>query len=121
MVIHSKEEAAKRAEKLRQTINDYRHKYHVLDDPSVTDAVYDSLTNELKAIEADYPDLITPDSPTQRVGGAALEKFTKVQHDSPMLSLNDAFSETEVVSWLERITKVDDRVNRANFYFVKIH
>jgi len=116
MVFESKDEAAKRAVKLRETINDLRYRYHVLDDPSVTDAVFDSLTRELRQIEADYPDLLTPDSPTQRVGGAALAKFQKVTHTTPMLSLNDAFSDAEVVEWLERITKLDLAVGQASFY-----
>jgi len=88
----SDSQATSRAQKLRELINDYRYRYHVLDDPSVTDEIYDSLTRELKAIEEKYPELITPDSPTQRVGGKALAKFAKVSHASPMLSLNDAFS-----------------------------
>lgn len=110
------DEASRRAEKLRQTIDDYRYRYHVLDDPSVTDAIYDSLTRELKQIEEEYPDLLTADSPTQRVGGAPLEKFRKVSHSSPMLSLNDAFSPNEEIEWLERITKLEPTVAKSAFY-----
>ncbi|MCR4307747.1 MAG: NAD-dependent DNA ligase LigA, partial [Candidatus Berkelbacteria bacterium] len=92
------------------------HHYYVLDEPSVTDAVYDSLARELKQIEAEYPDLLTADSPTQRVGGEPLSKFQKITHDTPMLSLNDAFSEGEVVEWLERITKLNPKVAKSAFY-----
>src|SRR3989344_2208110 len=105
MVFSTQAEAAKRTEKLKEAIDDYRYRYHVLDDPSVTDAIYDSLTRELKQIEDEYPDLLTADSPTQRVGGEPLEKFRKISHTTPMLSLNDAFSHNEEIEWLERITK----------------
>lgn len=116
MVFEHKADAAKRAEKLKEAINDLRYRYHVLDDPTVSDTIYDSLTRELRQIEAEYPDLLTPDSPTQRVGGVPLAKFQKVTHSTPMLSLNDAFSEAEVVEWLERITKLDPSVAKAAFY-----
>lgn len=99
-------EAKIRAEKLRQEINDLRFRYHVLNDPAVTDEVYDSLTVELQKIETEFPNLITPDSPTLRIGGKALDKFQKVRHDSRMLSLNDAFSAEEVQQWEERISKL---------------
>lgn len=116
MAFSSQQEAEKRAKKLHQTIDDYRHRYHVLDDPTVTDAVYDSLTRELREIEEAFPDLLTADSPTQRVGGEPLSKFVKVKHDSPMLSLNDAFSEQEVVNWLERIEKLEPSAKKAAYY-----
>ncbi len=99
-------EAKLRAEKLRDEINDLRYRYHVLDDPKMTDEVYDSLTAELREIEKEFPILITPDSPTQRVGGKALEKFKKVLHAGRMLSLNDAFSETEMREWEERLKRL---------------
>ena len=108
--------AAKRAEKLRATINDLRYRYHVLNDPSVTDEVYDSLTRELRFIEDKYPELITPDSPTQRVGGAPLDKFQKVSHRTPMLSLNDAFSVAELKAWFERLGKLNEAVADSQFY-----
>ncbi len=110
------EQARDRAKKLRETINDLRYRYHVLDDPSVTDAVYDSLTNELKKIEEQYPELQTPDSPTQRVGGEPLNKFRKVAHHHPMLSLNDAFSQEEVIAWSERLTRMGHSSEPVNFY-----
>ena len=116
MVFSTQAEAAKRAEKLREAINDLRYRYHVLDDPSVSEAVKDSLNRELTQIEAEYPELVTADSPTQRVGGEPLEKFKKISHTSPMLSLNDAFSEGEVVEWLERITKLNPNVAKSAFY-----
>ena len=99
-------EAKKRARKLRKMIDDLRYRYHVLDDPTVTDEVYDSLTRELREIEEQYPDVRTSDSPTQRVGGAPLEKFEKVVHKVPMLSLNDAFQFGDLQAWEERIRKL---------------
>lgn len=99
-------EAKIRIEKLTKQINELRYRYHVLDDPSVTDEVYDSLTHELRALEEKYPQHIRRDSPTQRVGGEPLDKFTKVTHKARMLSLNDAFSEEEVREWEERIRKL---------------
>lgn len=94
-----------RAEKLRREINDLRYRYHVLDDPQVTDEVYDSLTRELRELEEKYPSLRTADSPTQRVGGKPLEQFKKIQHEGPMLSLNDASSAEEVEDWYKRVKK----------------
>ena len=102
----TKNEAKYRAEKLRGLLNKYSYEYHVLDRPSVSDAVYDSLNNELKEIEKAYPELIAPDSPTQRVGGRALKKFPKVRHSTRMLSFNDAFSEEDMEDWLERNQKI---------------
>ncbi len=89
--------------RLRAQINDLRHRYHVLNDPEVTDAMYDSLMDELRRLEAAHPDLVTPDSPTQRVAGTALDKFTKVTHQVPQWSFNDAFSEDDMRDWQERI------------------
>ena len=87
--------AAKRAEALRREINAHNHRYYVLDDPLIADAEYDRLIQELHALESDYPELLTPDSPTQRVGGAPAEGFTQVQHSAPMLSLANAFNRQE--------------------------
>lgn len=101
-----REEAKIRALKLREEINSLRYRYHVLDDPAVTDEVYDSLAKELREIEKAYPELVTPDSPTRRVGGEPLEKFQKVKHSSPMLSLNDAFSREEMKEWEQRLQKL---------------
>ncbi|MGE5110737.1 MAG: DNA ligase LigA-related protein, partial [Acidobacteriaceae bacterium] len=80
-------------EKLRDEIRHHEHRYYVLDDPEISDAEYDRLVNELKALEAEHPELVTPDSPTQRVGGKPREGFVKVQHSSPMLSLDNAYNE----------------------------
>ncbi len=96
-----------RAEKLKREINDLRYRYHVLDDPQVTDEVYDSLTVELKQLEARFPELLSPDSPTQRIGGKPLDKFKKVAHETRMLSLNDAFSEEEMMDWEKRLKRLE--------------
>ncbi len=100
-------EAKNRIVKLREQIEDLRYRYHVLDDPKVTDEVYDSLNRELKALETRFPELMSADSPSQRIGGKALDKFVKVKHDSRMLSLNDAFSEEEMQDWQTRIKKLE--------------
>ena len=99
-------ETKSRAEKLRGLLNKYSHEYYVLDKPSVSDAIFDSLNNELKEIEKTYPELIAPDSPTQRVGGKPLKKFVKVRHSTRMLSFNDAFSEEDMKNWNERNMKL---------------
>jgi len=86
-----------RAKKLCEEINELRYRYHVLDDPSVSDDIFDSLMHELAQIEKEFPELLAPDSPTQRVGGEPLDEFKKVKHETPMLSFNDAFSEEEML------------------------
>lgn len=95
-----------RYEELLSLLNTHWHNYYVLDAPTVTDAVYDALIRELKQIEKEHPELISPLSPTQRVGGEALEKFHKVTHSSRMLSLNDVFSKQEVEEWVKRMEKL---------------
>ncbi|MBQ1373095.1 NAD-dependent DNA ligase LigA, partial [Candidatus Saccharibacteria bacterium] len=95
-----------RVEKLRALINDYRYHYHVLDESIMSESAADSLKHELSQLEAQYPELITPDSPTQRVAGQALDKFEKVRHAERMISLADVFSADELSEWLERITKL---------------
>jgi DNA ligase (NAD+) len=102
----TKKEAKKRIEKLRKLIDKYRYSRHVLDKELVPIEVEDSLKKELFDLEQKYPEFITPDSPTQRVGGKVLEKFEKVRHPVPMISLNDAFSEKDMEDWLERISKL---------------
>ena len=94
-----------RAKELRDLLAKYSYEYHVLDAPSVEDAVYDSLFGELKKIEAEYPELITPDSPTQRVGNELLGGFQKVKHSSRMLSLNDVFDHADIEAWVKRMDK----------------
>jgi len=95
-----------RARELRELLAKYSYEYHVLDKPSVDDAIYDSLFGELKKIEAEHPDLITPDSPTQRVGNELLGGFQKQEHSHRMLSLNDVFDRSEVESWVQRMDKI---------------
>ena len=94
---------ATRIARLRAQIEQHNHRYYVLDDPSVSDAEYDQLFRELQALEAQHPELVTPDTPTLRVGGAPLKIFREVQHRTPMLSLNNAFSEAEVRAFDARI------------------
>ena len=101
----TKNEAKKRIEKLRELINKYRYSRHVLDKELVSIEVEDSLKKELFDLEQKYPEFITADSPTQRVGGKPLEKFEKVRHPQPMLSFNDAFSEKDMEDWLERMAR----------------
>lgn len=112
----SKPKAAKRAEQLRDLLNQYSYAYHTLDESVVSDAVYDSLFQELKDLEAAHPDLITADSPTQRVGDTPLEKFEKHEHTSRMSSLLDCFDEREVQDWFDRISKLDARVSQTDFF-----
>ena len=101
----TKNEAETRITKLREIINDYRYHYHVLDESIMSEAAADSLKHELAQLEAEFPELITPDSPTQRVAGKPLDKFTKVTHEKRMISLADVFSEEEVKDWLTRTVK----------------
>ncbi len=102
----SRAEAAKRIPKLRAEITRLRELYHVKNDPSVSDDVYDSLTKELRQLENLYPDLRITDDPTKRVAGKALDKFVKVTHKTRMLSLNDVFSKEELESWAARMQKL---------------
>ncbi len=102
----TKIEAEKRIIKLRKLINDYRYHYHVLDESIMSEAAADSLKHELSLLETEFPELITPDSPTQRVAGKPLDKFTKVAHEKRMISLADVFSEEEVKDWITRNEKL---------------
>ncbi len=97
---------AAKIEKLRDEIRYHEHRYYVLDDPEISDAEYDRLVNELKALEKERPDLITPESPTQRVGGKPREGFVKVQHSTPMLSLDNAYNEEELRDWARRVEEL---------------
>ncbi len=109
-----------RVEKLRKTIDDYRYRYHVLDDPTVTDVVYDSLMEELRKLEKQYPELQTPDSPSQRIGGKPLDKFHKVKHRLRQWSLDDAFSLGELKDWEERNEKIlAKKTSGAEYKFLK--
>ena len=102
----NKDEASERIIKLRELINDYRYHYHVLDESIMSEAAADSLKHELSQLEAEFPELITPDSPTQRVAGKPLDKFTKIKHEKRMISLADVFSQDEVVEWISRNEKL---------------
>src|ERR1700712_5517114 len=95
-----------RVAELRQLLNQYSYEYHVLDTPTVNDAIYDSLFGELKKLESAHPELVTADSPTQRVGNELKGGFSKVQHSSRMLSLNDVFDTSEVEAWVKRMDKL---------------
>jgi DNA ligase (NAD+) len=97
---------AQRAEELRAELRRHEHLYYVLDAPEISDAAYDALMNELKRIEAAHPDLLTPDSPTQRVGGKPAEGFQKAPHSRPMLSLDNAYSAEELAAWDARVREL---------------
>ena len=101
-----KTEAEARIIKLREIINDYRYHYPVLDESIMSEAAADSLKHELSQLEAEFPELITPDSPTQRVAGKPLDKFQKVTHEKRMISLADVFSEAEINDWISRNEKL---------------
>ena len=112
----TKDEAKKRIVKLREAIEKYRHAYHVLDESLISDEALDALKKELFDLEQQYPDLITPDSPTQRIGGEPLKEFQKARHEKPMISLNDAFSEQDVHDWLKRLENYLEREVKGGFY-----
>ena len=102
--------------KLRQLINDYRYHYHVLNESIISEEAADSLKHELSQLEERYPELITPDSPTQRVAGAVLDSFTKYTHSSRMLSLNDVFSIDEIKAWINKIQRLDSEIDTKDLF-----
>jgi len=104
-----------RLEKLKIEVNQHNYRYHVLDDPAISDYEFDQLLVELRAIEGDHPEWITPDSPTQRAGGAPAERFTRVNHPAPILSLANAFDGDEVRAWYQRLFRLDERVTNAEY------
>ncbi len=104
-----------RYEQLKSEIHAHNYRYHVLDAPVVSDLEFDRLLNELKQIEAEHPDWVTPDSPTQRAGAKAADRFEKVRHPAPILSLANAFGADDAHAWYERVSKIDDRVEKAKF------
>jgi DNA ligase (NAD+) len=106
---------ALRAERLRRELHEHSYRYHNLAAPVISDAEYDALFQELQALERQYPELAAPDSPTQRVGGVVSEKFEKIRHPAPILSLGNAFTAADVRAWFERIRKLDERVATAAF------
>jgi len=101
----------KKIEALREKIRHHEYRYYVLDDPEISDADFDKLMNELKSLEAGHPELIVPDSPTQRVGGKPREGFVKAKHSSPMLSLDNAYSEEELRDWERRVRELSGRTD----------
>src|SRR5260370_11500757 len=98
-----KPQVARKLTTLRHQIEHHEHLYYVLDAPEISDAEYDKLVNRLKALEAEHPGLVTPDSPTQRVGGKPKEGFLKVHHSRPTLSLDNAYTEAELRAWAARV------------------
>ncbi len=100
--------AAARIDELREQLNEANHRYHVLDQPTIDDGTYDALTRELRALESEHPDLITPDSPTQRVGATPSGDFAEVTHRQPMLSLANARNEDELRAWVQRTERTLD-------------
>ena len=112
MAPDSQHEARLRSEELRSRINHHNHRYYVLDAPEISDGEYDELLDELRALEAAFPELITPDSPTQRVGAAPLEHFATVEHRSPLLSLSNATTDEDLADWHRRAA---ERAGRDDF------
>ena len=112
-------EVRERIERLREEINYHNYLYYVLDQPEISDEEYDALMRELKELEAQYPELITPDSPTQRIGAPPSEKFEQVTHRVPMLSLDDAFSEEEVLEFDLRVRRFLNMPNATIHYVVE--
>src|SRR6202140_2974721 len=99
----------KKLEALREQIRQHEYRYYVLDDPEISDAEFDQLMIELKKLEAANPELVTPDSPSQRVGGKPREGFLKAPHSSPMLSLDNTYSEDELHNWERRVHELSGR------------
>ena len=102
-------------QRLKEEINFHVYRYHVLDAPVISDLEYDRMIGRLKEIEATHPEWLTADSPSQRVGGVASERFAKVRHPAPILSLGNAFGVDELKAWMERTARLDDHVRSADF------
>ena len=102
-------------EKLKSEINTHNYRYHVLDSPAISDYEFDRMLVELRQMEAEHPEWVSGDSPTQRSGAAPAEQFKKVSHPAPILSLANAFSVDDLYAWFERVSKVDERVKTADF------
>ena len=111
----SPEDLKQEYEQLKEEIRYHNYRYHVLNDPVISDREFDEKLNRLKEIEADHPEWVTSDSPTQRAGAEPLDKFEKVEHPAPILSLGNAFDAQDIRDWFERIAKLDDRVRDADF------
>lgn len=116
----NKAQTDQRIIKLRQLINDYRYHYHVLNESIMSEEAADSLKHELSQLENENPELITPDSPTQRVAGSIMAGFDSVEHRTRMLSLNDVFSAEELQAWLDRITKLQPKAKLTFFTDIKM-
>src|SRR6266436_3513493 len=101
--------ASAQVEDLREKLRHHEHLYYVLDAPEISDAEYDLLMRQLKELEVEHPELITPDSPTQRVGGKPKEGFPKLRHSRPMLSLDNAYNEAELRDWERRVHELTGR------------
>ena len=116
-----KSDAKARASRLREEINRYRYQYHVLNNLEISEAALDALKHELYGLELQFPDLVTPDSPTQRVAGGVLPGFTKLRHAHRMLSIEDAFSREDVNAWNDRISKLVPGTDSGKFdYFAEL-
>lgn len=111
----NKKSLRSRYQELKQQIHEHNYRYHVLDAPIISDLEFDRLLNELKQIEAEHPDWVTADSPTMRAGAKPADRFVKVQHPAPILSLANAFGAQEARSWFDRVSRIDDRVEHAKF------
>jgi DNA ligase (NAD+) len=111
----TEQELRSRLEQLKHEINYHNYRYHVLDSPVISDYEYDQLVKELHEIETAHPSWITPDSPSLRAGAEPLDKFTKVRHPAPILSLANAFNGEDVKSWFDRISRLDSRVKSTDF------
>src|SRR6186997_3475046 len=105
MATGTQKNAQERLDELRMQVDHHLYRYHVLDDPEISDVEYDRLYDELKALEEEHPDLITPDSPTQRVGAPPSERFLKVQHLTPMGSLEKVTDDESLFKWAEDVRK----------------
>jgi DNA ligase (NAD+) len=116
--MHDLNQVKQRIEKLKAEINYHNYRYYVLDSPVISDAEYDELMRELKKLEEEYPQFLTPDSPTQRVGATPVEAFGVVEHPYPLLSLGNAFSKDELLAWHTRISKL---VGSQQFNFACEH
>lgn len=116
----NKANAKDRIKKLKDLINDYRYHYHVLNESIMSEEAADSLKHELSQLESDYPEFITPDSPTQRVAGAVLPGFTAIEHSRRMLSLNDVFTIEEMRAWENRIRKLEPGSSLEFFTDIKM-
>jgi DNA ligase (NAD+) len=111
---------SQRVAELRREIEYHNHRYYALDDPAISDAEYDRLMQELRQLEAEHSEMVSPSSPTQRVGAAPAEGFTQVQHKLPMLSLANAFNQQDLQAWYRRVKNLLDNADFALVCELKI-